>query len=325
MTPKLDDLLPTIRHAGDSGLSFEVLRKRFAGRSKGSVTELREMLDALVRKGALRRPGTDGTADHYIAAERARPTGKPRLKRPGVAKPPGLLAAITAAGDAGLTPVELRTRSAGRTKAGEPALREELAALGREGLIRVLNDGTTDHYFAAGRGPSGHTVSAVVVSLVRESGLTLSTAATLAQRLGALDRLFLDEAIAQALRERAIVQLIYGTTQCYLHCEVAAGLLPASRAPSSAPARITLQEILPVYRRLRAEQGGFSGVRIFDLMKAMSLPKELLHPVLLDEAKAGRITIHRSASVELPRQVSDAGIRLPGFPDPFVTFAVKKD
>ena len=60
-------------------------------------------------------------------------------------------------------------------------------------------------------------------------------------------------------------------------------------------------------------------------MKAMGLPKEVVHPLLIQAVKAARITIHRSASVELPREVTEAGIHLPGFADPFVTFAVKKE
>jgi hypothetical protein len=45
----------------------------------------------------------------------------------------------------------------------------------------------------------------------------------------------------------------------------------------------------------------------------------------LEEAKAGRITIHPTTSVDLPREVVDAGIRLAGFPEPFVTVVVKSE
>lgn len=60
-------------------------------------------------------------------------------------------------------------------------------------------------------------------------------------------------------------------------------------------------------------------------MKALNLPKEVLHRLLVEEAKAGRITIHPTTSVELPAEVIDAGIRLPGFAEPFVTLVVKND
>jgi hypothetical protein len=334
MTPKLDDLLPAIKSASHTGLSFETLRKRFAGRSKGSVGELREMLDALVKKGVVRGPVTDGGAEYYFAAGRgvaAQKAGK---------EADGLLAEIRKAEDAGLSYVELRRRFVGRSKASEAELREELGTLRRKGTIRALNDGRTDHYFAADRGPSGRRVCAAVVRLVHASGIRLSTAQTLQEGLSPIERPFLAEALSHALQDQEIVELTYGTTKCYLHRDVAARLLsfdgkpggktateskPPAGSPPQTAATVTMEGILPVYRRLREEQGGFSGVRIFDLMKAMGLPKEMVHPVLIQEAKAGRITIHRSASVELPKEVTDAGVRLPGFADPFVTFAVKKE
>jgi hypothetical protein len=339
MTSKLDDLLPAIKSASHTGLSFDALKKRFTGKSKGSVGELREMLDSLVKKGVVRKD-KDGGAEYYIAAGRSASTEKPQP-----VKVDGVLAAIKKAGDEGLSFVELRKRFVVKSKAGEPELREELGALRRKGAVRVLKDGAADHYFGVEHGPSLHQVRTAIVRLVRESGIQLSTEESLKAGLRSIERQFLSDALVDALQERAIVELTYGTTKCYLHHDVAAKLLsfegrsdrkpPASRPtadskppstpPAVPPGPVTLEQVLPVYRRLREEQGGFSGVRIFDLMKAMGLPKEVLHPLLLQEAKAARVTIHRSASVELPREVTDAGIRLPGFADPFVTFAVKKE
>ena len=80
-----------------------------------------------------------------------------------------------------------------------------------------------------------------------------------------------------------------------------------------------MEDLLPVYRRLKAEQGGFSAVKIFDLMKALNLPKSDLHRLLIEEAKAGQ---NYDPSHHLGRaraEVVDAGIRLPGFTEPFVT------
>jgi hypothetical protein len=329
MTSKLDDLLPAINSASHTGLSFETLKSRFTGRSRGSEAELRAMLASLVRKGAVRGPVRDGSDEYYFAASRA-----PSAWQAPAGKPDGLAVAIRKAEDAGISFVELKRRFAGKSRGGEPQLREDLGALRRKGVIRVLNDGKTDRYFAVDRGPSARRVCAAVVQLIRTSGITLSTQETLKKGLTALEQPFLEEAIRQALQEKELVELTYGTTKCYLHRDVAAKLLSfdgqsgSGSATDSKPAtvsKVTMEEILPVYRRLREEQGGFSGVRIFDLMKAMGLPKELVHPLLMQEVKTGRITIHRSASVELPREVLDAGMRLPGFADPFVTFAVKKD
>ncbi len=45
--------------------------------------------------------------------------------------------------------------------------------------------------------------------------------------------------------------------------------------------------------------------------------------MLVEEAKAGRVTIHPTTSVELPKEVIEAGIRLPGYSEPFITVVVK--
>jgi hypothetical protein len=60
-------------------------------------------------------------------------------------------------------------------------------------------------------------------------------------------------------------------------------------------------------------------------MRTLGVPKEALHELLLKETKAGRVTIHRTTSVELAQEVLEAGIRLPGFADPFVTVVVKDE
>jgi len=65
----------------------------------------------------------------------------------------------------------------------------------------------------------------------------------------------------------------------------------------------------------------FSGQQrnISDIIRESGLPKDQVHNWLLDEAKAGRVTIHPTTSVDLPQEAMDAGFRIPGFPDPFVS------
>jgi hypothetical protein len=55
MASKLDDLLPAIISAGDSGLSIGKISEKFAGKSKAkeSTILVREKLVALVREGAI--------------------------------------------------------------------------------------------------------------------------------------------------------------------------------------------------------------------------------------------------------------------------------
>lgn len=259
-----------------------------------------------------------------------------------VSKLDNLLPAITDANDIGLTVGAIRAKFIGRSgahaKNREAELREKLASLVREGAIwGPLKHGVAQYYFAAGRGPSIEAASAVVVRLVLQSGTKLLSRASLEKKVTGTNRRFFADAIKHAVASRAIMELACGTSKYYLHRDIAGDLFgfeqatvadaiasPRPTAHYSVPA-LAFGDLLPVYRRLKAEQGGFSAVKIFDLLKALKVPKEALHRLLVEEAKAGRITIHHISSVELPPEVIDAGIRLPNFAEPFVTVVIKND
>jgi hypothetical protein len=256
-----------------------------------------------------------------------------------------LLPAIVAGGDSGVTEGTLKTKFAGKSthKARKillTALQEKLAALGREGLIwGPLKFGPSDIYFATGRGPSIETASTAIVGLISKSGVKLLSKAKLEEKVIGKNARFFVDGLKHATSTRAIVELSCGSSKYYLHRDVAADYFgfevtaldspnpspqPGPPEPSPTP-RLTLETLLPAYRRLKAEQGGFSAVKIFDLMHAVSGSKEDLHRLLIEETKAGRVTIHPTTTVELPKEVIDAGIRLPGFPEPFVTVVVKSE
>jgi hypothetical protein len=247
-----------------------------------------------------------------------------------------LLPAIINAGDAGLSVGKINAKFAGKSKAKERAtpLRDKLATLIREGAIwGPLRFRTSQIYFAAGRGPSIETASEAIVGTVFRSGIKLLSKAILAEKVTGMNRRFFADGLKHAIASQAIVELTCGTSKYYLHRDVAAdyfGFEAASAGdtptlPPVKPVGLTLENLLPTYRRLKAEQGGFSAVKIFDLMKALNGSKDDLHRLLLDETKAGRVTIHPTTSVELPKEVIEAGIRLPGFPEPFVTVVVKNE
>jgi hypothetical protein len=175
------------------------------------------------------------------------------------------------------------------------------------------------------------------VRLAHQSGAKLLSMPGLEKKVTGLNRRFFPDAIKHAVSSRAIMELTCGTSKYYLHRDVAAELFDFEQATAAAdtiasprwatasvPA-LDFEDLLPVYRRLKAEQGGFSAVKIFDLMKALNVTKEALHRLLVEEARAGRITIHHTTSVELPPEVIDAGIRLPGYAEPFITVVVKND
>src|SRR5271166_4104501 len=72
MASKLDELIPTIIDAGDSGLSIGKITEKFAGKSKAKerTAELREKLAALVRDGAIWGPLKHGATQYYFATGR---------------------------------------------------------------------------------------------------------------------------------------------------------------------------------------------------------------------------------------------------------------
>ena len=123
-----------------------------------------------------------------------------------------------------------------------------------------------------------------------------------------------------------------GNSKYYVHRDVAVErfgfetrTLWVPKGEIAPERRVRFADLLSSYRRLKAEQGGFTAVKIFDLIKALDAPKAEVHRLLAEEAKAGRLTLHPSTSVELPQDVVDAALRLPGHAEPFVTVVVKED
>ncbi len=86
---------------------------------------------------------------------------------------------------------------------------------------------------------------------------------------------------------------------------------------------MTLEDVRPIYERLKAEQGGISTVKIYDIMTRLGAAKEDLHRLLLDEARSGRISLHPASTVKFLPEVMAAGIRLEGQPDPLVTIVFR--
>jgi hypothetical protein len=251
-----------------------------------------------------------------------------------------ILPTIINAGDSGLSIGKITEKFAGKSKAKEhlAALREKLAALVRGGAIwGPLKYRGTQLYFAAGRGPSIETASEAIVGLIARSGVKLLSKAGLEEKVTGMNKRFFADGLKHAIASQAILELSCGKPKYYLHREVGAdyfgfeatspGPSPQPRPPEpiANPHGLSMESLLPAYRRLKAEQGGFSAVKIFDLMQALNGSKEDLHRLLVEEAKAGRVTIHPTTSVDLPREVIDAGIRLPGFPEPFITVVVKNE
>jgi hypothetical protein len=252
-----------------------------------------------------------------------------------------LLPAILAKKDAGLTVKQIKTKFVGKSRTSakdrNSELEKQMASLIQEDAIwGPIKYGLALYYFAKGHGPSIESASRAVAQLVLQSGTKLQSKPVLEKKVTGMHARFFADGIKHAVASRTIVELSCGKSKYYLHRDVASeyfGLdenFAASSAPPDLPntvpvKELSLDELIPVYRRLKAEQGGFSAVKIFDLIKALHRPKDVVHRLLVDEAKAGRITIHPTTSVELSPEVIDAGIRLQGFAEPFVTVVVKED
>lgn len=59
-------------------------------------------------------------------------------------------------------------------------------------------------------------------------------------------------------------------------------------------------------------------------MTRLGAAKEDLHRLLLEEAKSGRVSLHRASTTKFPPEVIEAGIRLEGQPEPLVTIVLKE-
>lgn len=241
-----------------------------------------------------------------------------------------LRARIAQAGDAGLA---LTKMGGGKTKARESELRDLLAALARDGSIRgPFKSGKSQVYFSAGSGPTVDTVCDLVERLVRDAGARPPSRKALEGKMKGLDKRYFPDALRQATTRRAVLEIVCGSSKYYLHRDVAAERFgfeaqvpPGAGERSPAERELGFAEFAAVYRRLRAEQGGFTAVKIFDLVKALNAPTEQVHRLIATQAKAGRLTLHPSDSVNLPREEMEAALRLPGQAEAFVTVAMRED
>jgi hypothetical protein len=243
-----------------------------------------------------------------------------------------ILPGIVNAGDAGLTRGQIEKKL---TKKHHGKLSETLKSLvNAKEISGPVKFGPSQYYFASGRGPSAETTSRIVSKLVHDSKTKLLSLAALQRKVTGLNGRFLPDGVKLAVMSRKIIELTCGTSKYYLHRDVAHEYFSLSRGPTdpqkSPPkplpaSELTIQAVRPIFERLKAEQGGLATIDIYDLMKALEVPKDTLHQFLIKEAKAGHLTIHPTTSVKIKPEVIDAGIRLPEFSEPFVTVALKDE
>ena len=237
---------------------------------------------------------------------------------------------LATAGAKGLTKSALAQKIPAARRNKSPSILSELRSAGS---IKGPFKKRSDYYFAPQFAPTRAHAEALIEDLLRDAGTKLSTKTALNDRVTGFLRIFFKDALAALKSEARIVELRAGRSIYYVHRDAVleqlrltdnqgAGPPPAS-IQSFRHADVTLEDVRPIYERLKTEQGGIGTVKIYDIMTRLGAAKADLHRLLIDEAKSGRISLHRASTANFPPEVIEAGIRLEGQPEPLVTVVLK--
>jgi hypothetical protein len=215
-----------------------------------------------------------------------------------------------------------------------PGASGQIKKLKAEGAIQgPMKIGRSNRYFVAEHAPKRDQIARRIEELLRDAGLRLTSLSKLDSLVKFAPKTLFNDALSALKAEGRIVEVRDARrSKLYLHCEPLLEQLrqePPVQPPSPEPEQppkppISLDQVRPVYRMLKAQQGGISAVNISDVLKGIKASKAELHHLLLHESKKGRITLHRATTVNFAPEVFDAGIRIDGEPDPFVTFVLKE-
>ena len=243
-----------------------------------------------------------------------------------------ILGGIQSAGNKGITFADMEKKLRKKFKAQLPTTLEKLL---HSGLIwGPLKKGQSKYYFQTGYGPSVETTVQTIFQLAKDAGVKLLSKAAFEDKITGFQGKFLADALRVSVSERILLKIICGKKSTYfLHREVAEeyfhlnGKKLGDEQPSDAKSdhALNMETVRPVYEKLKREQGGFGTIKIYDLLKALNVSKAVLHDFLLREAKAERLTIHPTTTVNYPSEIIEAGIRVEGHPDPLVTVVFKEN
>jgi len=240
---------------------------------------------------------------------------------------------LAAAGAKGRTKSELEKKIPKSSRERSASILRELRSAGS---IHGPFKRKSGYYFAPQFAPTRAQAEELIDKLLRDAGLRLTTKTYLSGRATGFLQIFFKDALAALKSEARIVELKRGQSTFYVHREALLeqlrltddsedGSQRESPVRPSRQAAVTLEQIRPIYEKLKAEQGGISTVKIYDVMTRLGAAKEDLHRLLLDEAKSGRVSLHRASIGRFPPEVIEAGIRLEGQPEPLVTLVLKEE
>jgi hypothetical protein len=247
--------------------------------------------------------------------------------------PSRLVEALTSAGAKGMTKSALEKKIPHAVRSRSGSILSELRSAGS---IQGPFKKKSDYYFAPQFAPTREQSEALLEKLLLDAGLSLTTKSELRAKARGFLQIFFNDAVAALRSEARIIELKRRTSTFYVHREAVLEPLrvpdqpevvapvQAEVGPSPHPA-LTLEHLRPIYEELKSEQSGIGTVKIFDILTRLGVAKEDLHRLLLDEAKNGRVSLHRASTTRFSPEVIEAGIRLAGQPEPLVTVVLKDE
>jgi hypothetical protein len=216
-------------------------------------------------------------------------------------------------------------------------LSSAITKLKSRGAIRgPFRMGRFSLFFEAKSAPTREHLESRIEDLLRRAGTRVTTRADLDKSMKGVVQSLYKDAISALKAEGRMVELRNARrSPLYVHRDAIIELLrvessgdrdrrPPSPTPSSETASISLDDVRPHYLALKAQQGGISTVKIYDILKILGVSKDEVHALLLREARRGRVSLHAASTVNFPREVMEAGIKIEGEPQPYGTFILRE-
>lgn len=209
-----------------------------------------------------------------------------------------------------------------------------ISKLKSRGAIRgPFRMGRFSLFFEAKSAPTRELLESRLDELLRRAGTRVTTRSDLDKGMKGVVQSLYKDAISALKAEGKIVELRNAKRSAlYVHREAIIDQLrveSGDRAPQpptqpSKATTISLDDVRPYYLTLKAGQGGISAVKIYDILKKLGVSKDELHDLLLREAQRGRVSLHAASTVHFPREVMEAGIKIEGEQQPYVTFILRE-
>lgn len=224
------------------------------------------------------------------------------------------------------------------TQAANKQLSSAITNLKSRGAIRgPFRIGRFSLFFEAKSAPTREDLESRIEDLLRRAGTRVTTRSDLDKGIKGVVQSLYNDAISALKAEGKIVELRNARrSSLYVHRDAIIDQLrvgssgerdrrPRSPTQSSEAASISLDDVRPYYLAMKAEQGGISTVKIYDILTKLDVSKDELHALLLREAQRGRVSLHAASTVNFPREAMEAGIRIEGEQQPYVTFILREE